>query len=344
MKVKAIQISEILQGELVGNPDVEIFKLAKIEEGTKGAITFLANPKYRHHIYTTEASVVIVSDDFVPEQKIKSTLIKVNNPYSAFTKLLEYYHQMKLMNKVGIENPVYIAPSAKIGENVYIGAFVSIGENVVISNNVKIYPNTNIGENTSVGENTIIFSGVNIYSDTIIGKNCVLHSGVVIGGDGFGFAPQEDGHYKKVPQIGNVILEDNIEIGANTTIDKATLGSTIIRQGAKIDNLVQIAHNVEVGEHTVIASQSGIAGSTKIGSNCVIGGQVGIVGHISIGNGVKIQAQSGIASNIDDNEVVQGSPALGYMEYNKSYVVFRKLPQLAKKIHELEKYIIHKKQ
>lgn len=344
MKVKAIQISEILQGELIGNPDVEVFKLAKIEEGSKGTITFLANPKYRHHIYTTEASVVIVSDDFIPEQEIKPTLIKVNNPYSAFTKLLEYYNQMKLMNKVGIENPVYIAPSAKIGENVYIGAFVSIGENAVIANNVKIYSNTNIGENTSVGENTIIFSGVNIYSDTIIGKNCVLHSGVVIGGDGFGFAPQEDGHYKKVPQIGNVILEDNIEIGANTTIDKATLGSTIIRQGVKIDNLVQIAHNVEVGEHTVIASQSGVAGSTKIGSHCVIGGQVGIVGHITIGNGVKIQAQSGIGSSLEDKEVVQGSPALGYMEYNKSYVVFRKLPQLAKKIHELEKYIINKKQ
>lgn len=337
MKIKAIQISEVLNGEIVGNPDVEVFKLSKIEEGQQGSITFLANPKYRHHIYTTQASVVIVGNDFVAEQKVTATLIKVADPYSAFTQLLEYYNQMRLMTKVGIETPSSIASSAKIGENVYIGAFVSVGENVVIGNNVKIYPNTNIGENSVIGDNTLIHSGVNIYSETIIGENCTIHSGVTIGGDGFGFAPQENGCYKKIPQIGNVILEDNIEVGANSTIDRATLGSTIIRKGVKIDNLVQIAHNVEIGENTVIASQSGIAGSTKVGSNCVIGGQVGIVGHISIGNNVKIQAQSGIARNVKDGEVLQGTPALGYMEYNKSYVVFRKLPELAKRLSELEK-------
>ncbi len=278
-----------------------------------------------------------MANDFIPEQEINSTLIKVTDPYLAFTQLLEYYHKMRLMNKTGIESPAFISESAKIGKNVYIGAFAHIGDNVTIGDNVKIHSNTNIGENSTIGDNTLIYNGVNIYPETIIGQNCTIHSGVVIGGDGFGFAPQEDGSYKKVPQIGNVILEDDIEIGANSTIDRATLGSTIIRQGVKIDNLVQIAHNVEIGENTVIASQTGIAGSTKIGKNCTIGGQVGIVGHISIGNNVKIQAQSGIGRNLKDNEVVQGSPALGYTEYNKSYVVFRKLPELAKRVNDLEK-------
>ncbi len=337
MKIKATQISEFLNGTLLGNPEVEVFKLSKIEEGGAGSITFLANPKYKHYIYTTNASVVVVANDFIPEQEINSTLIKVTDPYLAFTQLLEYYHKMRLMNKTGIESPAFISESAKIGKNVYIGAFVHIGDNVTIGDNVKIHSNTNIGENSTIGDNTLIYNGVNIYPETIIGQNCTIHSGVVIGGDGFGFAPQEDGNYKKVPQIGNVILEDDIEIGANSTIDRATLGSTIIRQGVKIDNLVQIAHNVEIGENTVIASQTGIAGSTKIGKNCTIGGQVGIVGHISIGNNVKIQAQSGIGRNLKDNEVVQGSPALGYTEYNKSYVVFRKLPELAKRVNDLEK-------
>lgn len=337
MKIKATQISEFLNGTLLGNPEVEVFKLSKIEEGGAGSITFLANPKYKHYIYTTNASVVVVANDFIPEQDINSTLIKVTDPYLAFTQLLEYYHKMRLMNKTGIESPAFISESAKIGKNVYIGAFVHIGDNVTIGDNVKIHSNTNIGENSTIGDNTLIYNGVNIYPETIIGQNCTIHSGVVIGGDGFGFAPQEDGNYKKVPQIGNVILEDDIEIGANSTIDRATLGSTIIRQGVKIDNLVQIAHNVEIGENTVIASQTGIAGSTKIGKNCTIGGQVGIVGHISIGNNVKIQAQSGIGRNLKDNEVVQGSPALGYTEYNKSYVVFRKLPELAKRVNDLEK-------
>lgn len=337
MEIKAIQISEVLSGEIVGNPNVAVNKLSKIEEGTPGAITFLANPKYKHHIYTTEASVVIVSNDFVPENPIKATLIKVENPYSAFTQLLEYYYQMRLTLKVGIDEKSSISSSAKIGENVFIGAFVSVGDNVVIGDNVKIYPNVTIAENTIIKDNVLIYSGVNIYSESVIGNNCVIHSGAVIGSDGFGFAPLEDGSYKKIPQIGNVVLEDNVEVGANATIDRATLGSTIIKQGVKLDNLVQVAHNVEVGENTVIASQSGVAGSSKIGKNCVIGGQVGIAGHLSVGDQVKIQAQSGVSRNVQKGEVLQGTPALKYMEYNKSYVIFKKLPQLEKEIQELKK-------
>lgn len=338
-KIRAIQISEALGGELIGNPEVEVFKLSKIEEGTDGAITFLANPKYKHYIYTTNASVVIVANDFVPEQEIKSTLIKVSDPYSAFTQLLEFYNQMRIQSKIGIENPSFIAENVELGENIYIGAFTSISPNCKIGNNVKIYSNVNIGDNVTIGDNTVIFNAVTLCSDTIIGQNCIIHSGVVIGADGFGFAPQETGDYKKIPQIGNVIIEDDVEVGANTTIDRATLGSTIIHKGVKIDNLVQIAHNVEIGQNTVIASQAGIAGSTKVGANCVIGGQVGIAGHLSVGNEVKIQAQSGINRNINDKEIIQGSPAISYRSFNKSYVVFRKLPDLMKKIEELEKKI-----
>ena len=336
-KIKANQIAQVLNGTLVGNPEEEVFKLSKIEEGSLGSITFLSNPKYKPYIYTTEASVVIVKDDFIPEQPIKSTLIKVPDPYSAFTQLLEFYNQMRISTKVGIENPVFIDPSATVGENVYIGAFAYIGENVVLGNNVKIYPNTYIGDNSVIGDNTTIFSGCKIYSETVIGKNCTLHSGVVLGADGFGFAPNEIGVYSKVPQIGNVVLEDNVDIGANSTVDRATLGSTIIRQGVKLDNQIQIAHNVEIGKNTVIAAQTGVAGSTKIGENGMIGGQVGIVGHLTIGNRVRIQAQTGVGRNLKDDEVIQGSPALGYAEYNKAYVVFRKLPNLLKRIEELEK-------
>jgi UDP-3-O-[3-hydroxymyristoyl] glucosamine N-acyltransferase len=341
-KIKASQIAQILNGTLVGNPEVEVYKLSKIEEGCQGAITFLSNPKYRHFIYTTEASVVIVKDDFHPEHKIKSTLIRVPDPYSAFTQLLEYYNQIRIATKIGIENPVFIDPSTSLGENLYIGAFTHIGAHCKIGNNVKIYSNVNIGDNVTIADNTIIFSAVTICADSLIGKDCILHSGVVIGADGFGFAPQEDGTYKKIPQIGNVVLEDNVEIGANATIDRATMGSTLIRKGVKIDNLVQIAHNVEIGENTVIASQTGVAGSSKIGSHCVIGGQVGIAGHFTIGNNVRIQAQSGIGRNVKDNEAIQGSPAFTYMNYNKSYVVFRKLPELLKRIDELEKKLDEK--
>lgn len=336
MKVKAIQISEALQGILEGNPDVEVFKPAKIEEGTAGSITFLSNMKYKNYLYTTEASVVLIPTDFVLEKEVSATLIRVASPYEAFSQLLGLYQSMLPAPKIGIEQPSFIAASAEIGEAVYVGAFTRIGENVKIGKNVKIYSNVSIADHTTIADNTIIHNGVHIYSASVIGKNCEIHSGTIIGSDGFGFAPQQDGSYKKIPQIGNVVIEDDVEIGANVTIDRATLGSTIIRQGVKIDNLVQIAHNVEVGKNTVIASQTGIAGSAKIGNNCTIGGQVGIVGHIIIGNNVKIQAQSGVGHNLPDKTAVQGTPALSYMEYNRAYVLFKKLPELEKRITELE--------
>jgi UDP-3-O-[3-hydroxymyristoyl] glucosamine N-acyltransferase len=336
LKFTAQQIAGILEGEIIGNPDAEVSKLAKIEEGVGGSLTFLANPKYKNFIYSTEASVTIVNSDFEPEQALKTTLIKVQDAYKAFSKLLEYYNQIKL-NKTGIETPSFISDSVTYGDQLYIGAFSYIGDNVSIGENVKIFPNAYIGDNVTIGNNTIVFAGVKIYSDCVIGNNCVVNSGAIIGADGFGFAPNEQGEYAKVPQIGNVILEDYVDVGAGTTIDRATLGSTVIRQGVKLDNQIQIAHNVEIGKNTVIAAQTGIAGSTKIGENCQIGGQVGIVGHITIGNNVKIQAQSGIGRNIKDNEVLQGSPAFSYGDYNKSYVHFKNFPKWAKTILELEK-------
>lgn len=338
MKFTAEQIAGILEGDIVGNSQVEVSKLSKIEEGTEGSLTFLANPKYTQYIYTTKASIAIVNKSFEPEQEIGTTLIKVEDAYKSFSKLLEYYNQIKL-NKLGIDKPTSISESATLGENIYVGAFTYIGDNVQIGDNVKIFPNCYIGDNVVVGDNTIVFSGAKIYSECLVGKNCVINSGAIIGADGFGFVPNEIGEYNKVPQIGNVILEDFVDIGAATTIDRATLGSTIIRRGVKLDNQIQIAHNVEIGKNTVIAAQTGIAGSTKIGENCQIGGQVGIVGHIIIGNNVKIQAQSGIGRNVSDNEVLQGSPALGYGDYNKSYVYFKNLPKLAKTINDIEKKV-----
>jgi len=336
MKFTAAQIAGILEGDVIGNPDVEVFKLSKIEEGTEGSLTFLANPKYKPYIYSTQASVTIVNKTFEAENKITTTLIKVDDAYKSFSKLLEYYNQIKL-NKSGIEQPSYISESANCGENVYIGAFSYIGNHASIGDNVKIFPGSYIGDNVKIAENTIIFAGVKIYSDCLIGANCVINSGAVIGADGFGFAPNENGEYSKVPQTGNVIIEDFVDIGATTTIDRATLGSTIIRKGVKLDNQIQIAHNVEIGRNTVIAAQTGIAGSTKIGENCQIGGQVGIVGHLSIGNNVKIQAQSGITRNIKDNEILQGSPAFGYGDFNKSYVYFKNFPKIVKDMNEIEK-------
>ena len=336
MKFTAQQIAGILEGDVVGNPEIEVSKLAKIEEGFEGALTFLANPKYTPHIYTTKASITIVNKTFEPENSLKTTLIKVDDAYLAFSKILEYYDSVKL-NKVGIEQPSFISESSKYGDDVYIGAFSYIGENVVMGKNVKIFPNTYIGDNTVLNDNTIIFSGAKIYSDTIIGKNCVINAGAIIGADGFGFAPNEEGGYSKIPQIGNVIIEDFVDVGAATTIDRATLGSTIIRAGVKLDNQIQIAHNVEIGNNTVIAAQTGIAGSTKIGKNCQIGGQVGIAGHITIGNNVRIQAQSGIGRNVKDDEILQGSPAIKLSDYNKSYVHFKNLPTIVKNINDLEK-------
>lgn len=342
MKFTAKQISEILEGEIVGNPNVEVFRLSKIEEGQEGSLTFLSNPKYTPYLYSTNASIAIVNNTFIPEKEFTATLIKVEDSYKAFSKLLEFYNQVK-NNKSGIESPSFVSDSATLGNDIYLGAFSYIGENVVIGNNVKIYPNVYIGDNVSIGNNTIVFAGAKIYSESKIGNNCTVHSGVIIGCDGFGFVPNEQGSYDKIPQTGNVIIEDNVDIGSATTIDRATLGSTIIREGVKLDNQIQIAHNVEVGKNTVIAAQTGVAGSTKIGENCMIGGQVGVVGHIVIGNNVKIQAQSGIARNLKDNEAVQGSPALSYADYNKSYVHFKNLSKLVDKVHELEKIINNKK-
>ncbi|EAQ41501.1 UDP-3-O-(3-hydroxymyristoyl)glucosamine N-acyltransferase [Polaribacter sp. MED152] len=343
MKFTAQQIADILEGEIEGNPNEEVSKLSKIEEGENGSLTFLSNPKYNPYLYTTNASIAIVDKTFVPEKEISTTLIKVDNAYKSFSKLLEFYNEVK-NNKQGREAPHFISDSAKIGENEYIGAFSYIGENVSIGNNVKIYPNTYIGDNTTIGDDCVIFSGVKIYSETQIGNQCKIHSGCIIGSDGFGFAPNEQGQFKAVPQIGNVIIEDHVDIGSGSTIDRATLGSTIIRQGVKLDNQIQIAHNVEVGKNTVIAAQTGVAGSTKIGENCMIGGQVGIVGHLTIGNGVKIQAQSGITKNLKNNDVVQGTPAFGYTDFNKSYVYFRNLPKIAASVSNIEKELNTQKQ
>lgn len=338
MKFTATQIAGILSGEVVGNPNAEVWRLSKIEEGTPGSLTFLSNPKYVSYLYSTQATITIVNKSFNPDNEYTTTLIKVDDAYQAFTQLLEYYNQVKL-NRNGIEQPSHIATSAKMGTDAYIGSFSYIGENVELGNHVKIYPNCYIGDNCKIGDHVIIFAGARIYSETIIGSHCVVHAGTVIGADGFGFAPTEDGAYKKVPQIGNVIIEDHVDIGSCTTIDRATLGATIIRKGVKLDNQIQIAHNVEIGENTVIAAQTGIAGSTKIGSNCMIGGQVGIAGHLTIGNGVRIQAQSGIGKNIADGETIQGSPAFGYSDFNKSYVHFRNLPKIVAEVEALKKSI-----
>ncbi|AWG26171.1 UDP-3-O-(3-hydroxymyristoyl)glucosamine N-acyltransferase [Flavobacterium kingsejongi] len=336
MKFTAEQIAGILGGDVEGNPEAEVFKLSKIEEGSEGSLTFLANPKYNHYIYSTQASVAIVNKTFIAESEINTTLIRVDDAYKSFSTLLEYYNQVKL-SKSGIEQPSVISENVVYGEQLYLGSFCYIGKNVTIGENVKIYPNCFIGDNVVIGDNTILFAGVRVYSETEIGKNCLIHSGTVLGSDGFGFTPNEEGVYSKVPQIGNVIIEDNVDIGANTTIDRATLGSTIIRKGVKLDNQIQIAHNVEIGENTVIASQTGVAGSTKIGKNCMIGGQVGIAGHLTIGNGVRIQAQTGVGRSVVDGEKIQGSPALSYGDFNKSYVHFKNLPKIVSDLEEIKK-------
>lgn len=343
MKFTAEQIAGVLGGEVVGNPKAEVYKLSKIEEGSEGSISFLANPKYLPYIYSTQATITIVNNTFIPESELKTTLIKVEDAYMSFTKLLEFYDQATKGNKIGIEQPSFISESAKYGINLYLGSFSYIGENVVLGDDVKIYPNCFIGERVKIGNNVTIFAGAKIHSETVIGNNCVIYAGVVLGADGFGFAPNEDGTYTKIPQIGNVVIEDNVDIGANTTIDKATMGSTIIRKGVKLDNQIQIGHNVEIGENTVIAAQTGIAGSTKIGKSGMIGGQVGIVGHLTIGNNVKIQAQSGVARNVKDDEILQGSPTFGYNDFSKSYVHFKNLPKIVTELEELKKEILNQK-
>ena len=342
MKFTAQQIAEILEGEVVGNPEIEVSKLSKIEEGQEGSLTFLSNPKYQNFIYTTQASVTIVNTTFVPESAIKTTLIKVADAYGAFTKLLEFYNQVKL-NKTGIESLSFIDASVKYESDLYLGSFSYVGKNVVLGKNVKIYPNSYIGDNVIIGNNVTVFAGVKIYSETEIGNNCTFHSGVIIGSDGFGFAPNIDGTYTKIPQIGNVVIEDDVEIGANTTVDRATMGSTFIRKGVKLDNQIQVGHNVEIGENTVIAAQTGIAGSTKIGKNGMIGGQVGFAGHITVGDNVRIKAKSGVSKNVKNGEILQGPFAYNDASYSKSYVHFKNLPRIMAEIEELKKEILNLK-
>ena len=336
MKFKVQQIADILEGTVVGDPNIEVNKLSKIEEGSTGSLSFLSNPKYTSYLYSTKASAVIVNENFVAENKVSSTLIKVKDSYKAFSKLLEFYQAAKL-NKNGVEQPSFIHDSVNYKDDLYLGAFSYVAENVKIGNNVKIFSNVHISENVTIGDNCVIYSGAKIMSESVIGNNVIINSGCVIGADGFGFSPNDDGSYSKVPQIGNVIIEDYVDIGALTTIDRATLGSTIIRKGVKLDNQIQVAHNVEIGENTVIASQTGIAGSTKIGKNCRIGGQVGVAGHLTIGDNVGIQAQSGIGRNIKSNSNIQGSPAFDYGDWNRSYVNFKNLPKIEKRITQLEK-------
>ena len=338
MEFTARQIADVLNGKVEGDPEVVVSRLAKIEEGLPGTMTFLANPLYTPHIYSTKASIIIVNEDFVPAQPIAGTLIRVENAYTSFAKLLEIFQNLQ-SGKKGISPHAFISKNANIGEDVYIGEFVSVGENAMIGNQVHLYPQTFIGDNVTIGDKTTIFAGVKIYHDCVVGSDCTLHAGIVIGADGFGFAPQADNQYKKVIQAGNVVIHDNVEIGANTTIDRATLGSTVIHRGVKIDNLVQLAHNVEIGENTVIAAQTGISGSTKIGKNCVIAGQVGIVGHLNIGDNVKIGAQSGIEHDIKDGDVFLGTPALEAGKTRRLYVYWRNFDQLAKKIYQLEKLL-----
>jgi UDP-3-O-[3-hydroxymyristoyl] glucosamine N-acyltransferase len=338
MEFTATQIAELLQGEIVGDANATVSGLSKIEEGKAGTLSFLANPKYEDHIYTTGSTLVIVNNDFEPQQALPSacTLIKVPEAYSAFARLLEMYDQA-ISKQPKIEEMAFISPNAKIGENVYIGAFAYISDGAVIGDNTHIYPNSYVGDNVVVGNNTVIYSGVHIYRDCVVGNHCTLHSGAIIGADGFGFAPNSENNYQKVPQIGNTILEDHVSIGANTTVDRATLGSTVVKKGVKLDNLVQIGHNVVIGDNTVMAAQTGIAGSTKLGKNMMIGGQVGIVGHIEIADGVKIGAQSGVGKSIrKEGEMVLGSPAYEAEDYKKSYMGFRRLPFILNKLRELE--------
>src|SRR5579871_78919 len=337
MQFPAAQIALLIGGKVDGDPMVSVASFGKIEEAKKGQLAFLANPKYEEHLYTTEASVIIVNETQELKQAINATLIRVPDAYTAFATLLSKYQEIAAQQLVGIQEPSYISKSATLGEKIFIGAFAYLSENVCIGNNVKIYPNTYLGNNVKIGDNSILHAGVKIYHDCVIGKNVTVHAGTVIGSDGFGFAPQADGSFKKVPQIGNVVIEDFVEIGANATIDRATIGSTIIKSGAKLDNLIQIAHNVEVGNNTVIAAQAGVSGSTKIGNNVMIGGQAGIVGHLQIADGSRINAQSGVTKSIKTpNAAVTGSPAFEYTNALRSQAVSRKLPEIEKRLKELE--------
>lgn len=338
MEFTALIIAGFLKGEIVGNPDTVVNTIAKIEEGFAGALSFLANPKYEHYIYSTKSSIVLVNNDFKPAGKIDATLIKVNNAYEAFASLLTLVEKSKPKKK-GIHPTAIIEPSSKIGSDVYIGAYAYIGENCVVEDGCAVYPQVYIGDSTTIGKNCILYPGVKIYHECVLGNSCIVHAGSVIGSDGFGFAPQSEGEFMKIPQLGNVILEDNVEIGANVAIDRATMGSTIIRRGVKIDNLVQIGHNVEVGENTVMAGQTGIAGSTKVGKNCMFGGQVGLAGHIKIADGSKIGAQAGIGSDVKEGSILLGTPGIDSRQFIRASVVFKNLPEINTKIRTMEKDI-----
>lgn len=340
MQFSAAQIALIINGRIEGDADAKVTSFGKIEEAQNGQLAFLANPKYEDFLYSTKASIIIINESNQLKQPLSATLIRVPDAYSAFATLLDKYQQIKTQQLTGIQQPVYLDQSVRMGENVFIGAFAYLGENVVIGDGVKIFPNAYLGNNVSIGDHTIIHPGVKIYHECIVGRNVVIHSGSVIGSDGFGYAPQSDGTLKKVPQIGNVVIEDGVEIGANTTIDRATIGSTLIMPGAKLDNLVQIAHNVEIGNNSVIAAQTGVSGSTKIGKNVMIGGQAGIVGHLFIADGSKINAQSGVSKSIKTpNSAVTGSPAYEYTSALRSQAVSRHLPELEKRVKELEKLV-----
>ncbi|MES2810565.1 MAG: UDP-3-O-(3-hydroxymyristoyl)glucosamine N-acyltransferase [Bacteroidota bacterium] len=339
MQFTAQQIASLLNGTVEGDPSVAVSALAKIEEAAAGALSFLANPKYEQYLYTTGASIVIVNNSLVLAQPVTATLIRVEDAYSAFSVLLDAYSTLKL-DKSGVEQPSFIHPTATIGENVYIGAFAYIGPDVKVGDNSKIYPGTYIGDNVTVGKNVTLFAGVKVYFDCVLGDNVIIHSGAIIGSDGFGFAPTADGTYKKIAQIGNVILEDDVEVGSNTTIDRATMGSTIIRKGVKLDNLIQVAHNVEIGKNTVIAAQSGISGSTKIGERAVFGGQVGIAGHLTIANGTQLGAQAGVNSSIqDENKQWHGTPYVPLRDFLRNHVSLRNLSSMEKRIRDLENII-----
>lgn len=337
MKFTVSEIAQMLDGTTVGNDQILIHSAAKIEEGEPGCISFLANSKYEPYIYATKSSAVIVNKDFVPKQPVTATLIYVENAYSAFTILLEEYQKRITKGKSGVEQPSFIGDNSTVGDNIYRGAFSYIGRSCRIGNNVKIYPQVYIGEGVTIGDGSVFHPGVRIYDNTVIGNNCTIFANTVVGSDGFGFAPQSDGTYKTIPQLGNVIIEDNVSIGANATIDCATMGSTIIRKGAKLDNLVQIAHNVEVGRNTVIAAQSGVSGSTHIGEQCIIAGQVGISGHLFVANHTKIGAQSGLGKTIKKEGLsLSGSPARDLTEHLRAMAVVRRIPDLEKRLKELE--------
>ena len=337
MEFTAQQIAAFLRGTVEGDLEVKVSNFSKIEEGKPGTLTFLANPKYEHHIYHTEASIVLVNQDFTPTEPIHTTLIRVENAYTALAQLLNMVEQAK-SKKSGVDSTAFIAPTASVGEDCYIGNMAYIGERVKLGNNCQVYPFAYIGDNVEIGDNTILYPHVTVYHDCRIGQHCILHAGSVIGADGFGFAPEGE-QYKKIPQLGNVVIEDNVEIGANTTIDRAVMDSTIIRQGVKLDNLIQIAHNVEVGENTVMAAQVGIAGSVKVGKHCMFGGQVGLAGHIQIADDVTLGAQAGVISSVKEATTLLGAPAIQARNFMRSSAIFNRLPELYRTIGQLQREV-----